>query len=148
MVAPDTKPTGIQEKSKIPQRCCWNQLGPLLRSYLLPFSKESKFPNYSLFCKRWPGSSWVFLKVTGGWSALVLPGGKWGQPWMPQHREATKCVSGGCRSQLVTLTLVPVPSNASAASTGNAGYTARLKAYAKSLSPFSYTGYQPARCRA
>lgn len=43
---------------------------------------------------------------------------------------------------------VPVLSNTPAASPGNAGYTARLKAYAKSLSPFSYTGYQPARCRA
>lgn len=78
----------------------------------------------------------------------MLPGGKQGQPWMPQQGEATKCVSGGCRSQLVTLTRVPALSNAPAASAGNAGYTARLKAYAKSLSAFSYTGYQPARCRA
>lgn len=78
----------------------------------------------------------------------VLPGEKWAQLWMPQHREATKRVSGGCWSQLVTPTGVPVLSNTPAASTGNAGYTARLKAYAKSLSPFSYRGYQPARCRA
>lgn len=38
--------------------------------------------------------------------------------------------------------------NALAAGAGLAGYAARLKAYAKSLSPFSYRGYQPACCRA
>lgn len=80
---------------------------------------------------------------------LLLPGGKRGQPWMPQQGEATKSVPRGLQEPASSHEhKCAVLSNVLAASAGNAGYTGRLKAYAKSLSPFSGTGYQPARFRA
>lgn len=79
----------------------------------------------------------------------MLPGGKRGQPWLPQPGEATNSVSWGQQEPALSQQRECAGlSNAFAAGAGNAGYTARLRAYAKSLSPFSYTGYQPARFRA
>lgn len=71
----------------------------------------------------------------------MFPGGKQDQPAMPvKERRET-------HSKEVMQTH-PVTLNALATGAGLIGYAARLKAYAKSLSPFSYKGYQPACCRA